>query len=219
MLETQDLYIARYFCHAKVAFELPEKYNATYSSVDSGTPFTARWKKDFPSVDLAPGADRSHSKKKKKEILRSLHRAILQIRGSPVASVRPAASHNCALKRRAFAAICETAADRMPHNYDISWGKLACNAPCCNIATRASRDKTPRRFKGKLARCKCVSRRRKWKKRCERKLKGSNNNRLFPGQTTTVFLSLHHASQFRRKNARELILSDVMKFVFICESI
>lgn len=67
MLETQDLYIARYFCHAKVAFELPEKYNATYSSVDSGTPFTARWKKDFPSVDLAPGADRSHSKKKKKK--------------------------------------------------------------------------------------------------------------------------------------------------------
>jgi len=57
------------------------------------------------------------------------------------------------------AAICEMVADRMPRNYDISWGKLACNVPRCNTATCASHDKAPRRFEGKLARCKCVSRR------------------------------------------------------------
>lgn len=133
--------------------------------VDSGTPFMVKGL----SVDLAPGADRSRSLKKKerKKIAVSAQlgrfgEARRAVHAGPGTSRRPRA------EKTRVAAICEVAADRMPHNYDISWGKLACNARRFNIATRASHDKAPWRFEGKLARCKCVSRRSKvkttWKK-------------------------------------------------------
>lgn len=130
------LYIARYFCHAKIAFKLPEKerysrfWNTLYCTMKEGFSVcrSNTWRVLILKKKIAVPASRDFADSGK----------------SGRVSRTPAASHNCALKRRAFAAICKTAADRMPHNYDISWGKLACNAPCCNVATRASRYKAPR---------------------------------------------------------------------------